>query len=259
MVISYSAVRTDSGRRVDHVDDVLGAIENSAPRTPGFLINYGLPVHTAQALIRGGWSTVTDLDRTERAWSTAVRHGTDCSFAEWLRVNDFGVVNAAHLRHALTRWRARDPAPPRETPKAVRVATSVRARIAAGEFDHGAALPTMAATARAHGMVPTKAANAYDMLVLAGWCAWRVAPGPTDWRERWCAVALLPDTPYDVTWAPDTTAGSRRRATDAVELLRHNPGAWQDNDTLRTLRALAPIADAVFADRERALTITGLT
>lgn len=231
----------------------------NAYRTPGFLINYGLSPGTAHALIRGGWSTIAELDTAERAWSTATRHGGDCPLHTWLEVPHFGPVAARDLRHALHRWRQHDPTPPPRTNDVNRLAATVRAQIATGEFGQGQPLPARAALARVHAMRPLDVTRTYDILLLAGWCAWRDQPVPADARPRQHAVALLPGRPYDIVWPSTITARARRRATPAAELLRHNPGAWRPDDTSHTLRTLTSITAADFDDRTRKLTITAVT
>jgi hypothetical protein len=229
---------------------------HAAPRPPGWLINYGLSTRNAQALIRGGWSTIADLDTTERAWRTAINHEDIGELHTWLQVPGLGVAGANDLRDSLARWRDDRPADPARSTRIVQVAAAVRADIAAGAIEHGQTMPSTVAVARRHNVQHDDVTKAYDVLVLAGWCAWRNQPHPRTWRDHRLPVALLPGPPCRVTWPTGSTARARRRAADAVELLRHNPGVWQpSHDNPHTLRALASIADVEFNDAERTLAI----
>jgi hypothetical protein len=243
------------------VRDILTSarLRDPAPRTPGFLINYGLPARIALALIRGGWSTVHDLDTAERAWHTAAAHGTDCSFHRWLRVPLLGIAGANELRDSLAAWRDGEPGTSTEPTRTNHITAAIRADIAAGTFEHGQTLPNMAHLGRKHGGQAVDVGKACHMLVLAGWCGWRRAPAPEDERDRRLPVALVPGTPYELRWAPTMGSATRGRAADAAELLRHNPGAWQDDDSRHTLRGLTPISEATLDDAHRMLTIDAVS
>lgn len=228
------------------------ALPHSAgPRTPGFLINYGLPPRIAQALIRGGWSTVAELDSAEQAW-LATQADT---FDAWLNSPEFGVVGGRGLRQALERYRDREPVMPPQNNAVTRLTATIIAQVAAGEFERGHPLPGLAAFARSHGVQPTVVSKAYDVLALAGWCAWRNRPDAGDSRHRQHPVALTPGQPYDLMWSSTVTTRARRRATAAAEFLRHNPGAWRSQDTTNTVQKLRRIADADFDDVAGTLTV----
>lgn len=238
----------------------LARLHDPAPRTPGFLINYGLSARVALALIRGGWSTVNDLDRSERAWRTAVDHGMDRPFHSWLSVPHLGGTGAARLRETLAYWRDDHPAESLEDSRTNRIVAAVREEIAAGALEHGRILPNMAHLARRYDGKPVDAGKACHVLVLAGWCAWRRKPDlDDDDRDRRIPIVLVPGTPYSVHWQHSLAAPTRARAADAVELLRHNPGAWQAAEPRHTLRGLAPITDATMEDARRALTVNAVS
>lgn len=226
-------------------------------RTLGFLINYGLSAQTAQTLVRGGLSTITELDTAECAWSATAEPR---SFSASLHIPGLGAVQGRNLREALHRWRADDPAAATPVTDAGRLVLTIRAQIAAGDFGHGQMLPTWATLARRHGVRPADAQVACEVLELAGWCAWRDIPNDATYRmRRQHAVILVPGRPYDVVWPSPAMARASRRASKSVQFLRHNPGSWRSNDSSHTLRRLAPISEAHFDDPSETVTITALS
>jgi hypothetical protein len=195
-----------------------------------YLINHGLELRRATALLRAGFSTVAEIEFARDMWR---RTRASVSFSEFLRARDVGEHAASSMLHALDIYQAGVITFPSRWPFE-QVAAQYRGRVLDGSTPHWTPLGDALEIGEREGLSPTSTNSLLRLLSYTGFAV----------KIDRTVYAVDPRIPYTVEWAESVPEVWRKLLRGSAELLRHNVtlcAGWRDPFPLLALNGVGEV------------------